>query len=367
MSLEYVKPGMQLARTIYDINGRIILSAGIVLSEKHLLTLNNWDIRSVYVDNPVISLPPIDEVVEEATRLKAAQTVKGIFEKSQKLGSYRLSAEQNAIVKNIILQVLAKRLSIIHLAQIQRHHNNLFAHSINVSILATLTAVIFGINNSQDLYAISTGALLNDIGKMVIPPYILEKTSALTPDEKGIYESHTVLGFDMLRRTNELPLLACHMALQHHERMDGQGYPRKISSTDIALWARIVSIADQYDNLLVDSAGCKAVPPHQAYEMIVAGVNTAFDPVVAQAFLSCIALYPTGTMVKLTSGHIAIVASVTAKIQHRPVLKIISDEHGLLLPDPYILDLTEQANLTIFIEEVLGDSSASDFLLKNKE
>jgi putative nucleotidyltransferase with HDIG domain len=366
MALEYVEPGMQLARDIYDLNGRTILASGMFLTDKHLAVLQKWGIRSIYVDNPILSLPPIDEVVEEASRLRAAQAVKAAFEKTEKSAAFELTRDQKEIVNDIVRQVLKKRLSIIHLAQIQRHHDNLFAHSINVSILATLTAVSMGINNSQDLYTISIGALLHDIGKVAVPQRILEKSTALTPEETEVYNSHTTLGYDLLRKTNELPLLACHIALQHHERMDGQGYPRKIGSADISHFARIVCIANEYDNLLVDRPEHKSVPPHLAYETIVAGVNTTFDPEVAQAFLSRIALYPIGTMVKLKTGHIGIVAAVIAKIQHRPVLKIIADAQGVLVPNPYMVDLADKENLTLFIDEVVSDAAAVEFLKRNK-
>ena len=366
ISVELAEPGMELGRAIYDLNGRIILASGISLTDKHLSMLKKWDIHSVCVNNPLISLPPVDEVVEEETRLRAAQSVKTVFEKTKSTGAFKLTAEQRAIVEDIIVHVIRKRLSIIHLAQIQQHQDNLFAHSINVALLSTMTAVALGDNNSQNLYSIAIGAMLHDIGKIAIPQEILKKGEKRSAEETEIYQSHTALGFQMLRKTDEIPLLACHIALQHHERMDGQGYPRKIDASAIQRQARIVAVANAYDNLLTDKFDAKGIPPHHAYESIVSGINTAFDPEVTQSFLSSIALYPIGEMVRLSSGHIAVVTSVTAKIQHRPVLKVIGDEQGKALKTPCTLDLAAKENLTLFIDEVLNDAEVVNFLKKNK-
>jgi len=366
MALEYVEPGMQLARDIYGDDGKIVLSTGATINKRQISILENWGICYIYVNNPLITLPPISEVVEETTRIQAANLMRDIFDKTQKSGLYQLTSEMSKIVNEVILGVLRNRLAIIHLAQIHRHHNDLFAHSVNVSILSTMTAVSLGISNSQDLSSIAVGSMLHDIGMIAVPPRIIAKRDSLRPEELELLEGHTVHGFEILRKVRGFPLLAAHIAFQHHERFDGLGYPRKISGEEIHLFARIVAVAEEYDNLVADRPDNKGLAPHVAYEKIVAGVNSLFDPNVTTGFLSKIALYPIGTMVKLTTGQIGVVSAVTARLQHRPRVEIITDPKGVLLYKPYSIDLSDKEHLTIFIEDILSDSAAAEFLNKNQ-
>ena len=160
--------------------------------------------------------------------------------------------------------------------------------------------------------------------------------------------------------------MAAHIAWQHHEKIMGQGYPRKITGKDIHELAKIVAVANAYDNLIADSPQKKGMQPHLAYEAIVSGVNVDFDAAVAEAFLRRIALYPIGTLVKLTTGKIGVVTGVTPKMQHRPIVEVIADENSRLLPETFVLNLADIENLTIFVTEVISDMAAVDFLKRNR-
>lgn len=366
ISVDFAEPGMELGRPLYDSSGRTILSAGMKLTDKHLAGLKKWEIRSLWVNDPAVSLPPVDEVMEEETRLRAVKTVKTTFETTKTTGFFKLTKDQKGMVEDIITKVIRQRLSMIHLAQIQQHDDNLFEHSINVTLLSAMTTVALGNVNSQEMYSVAIGAMLHDIGKVAVSPEILKKHDKLTTEEMEIYEGHTAVGFEILRKTGEIPLMACHIALQHHERVDGRGYPRKIDLGNINRLARIVAIANDYDNLISGRGNVGGMAPHLAYENIVSRANTAFDPEILQAFLSCVAVYPVGSVVKLSSGQIAVVAAVTKKMQHRPELKVIGDEQGNRLPEPFMLNLADQKNLTLFIEEVLDDTTTLAFLRKNR-
>jgi putative nucleotidyltransferase with HDIG domain len=368
LALEYLQPGMQVGREIYGEDGRVILAAGATLTEKYIDVLKKWEIMSVYIRNPIIAVPQVDEVVEEATRLKATQTVKLLFAEVAGKGIFELTSAQNETAKTIILAVLRNRYTIIHLAQIQRHANDLFSHSINVAILSTMTAITLGMRSNEHLYALALGAMLHDIGMTAIPQKVLAKRDSeqLTPEETEILQGHTALGFAILRKMEGVPLLAAHVAYQHHEKLQGQGYPRKISGNEIHELSRIVAVANAYDNLIVDRSGKPGMPPHLAYEAIVSGVNVEFDSVVAEAFLTRIALYPIGTMVTLTSGQIGVVTEVRPKMQHRPALDIITDESQRLLDAPYSINLAEKEYLTIFVKDVVTDQAALEFLRNNQ-
>lgn len=364
IALEYLRPGMVLGRDIYGADSRIILAAGVSLNEKHIEHLRKWNVISVHVKNPLIELPAIDNVVQEATRLKALQLTQATLEKTYKTGCFTYCNNTKEIVNTIIRQVLEKRHTLIHLAQIHRHHDDLLSHSINVCILSTLTAIALGIQDPRDLTTITLGAMFHDIGMILVPKHIITKVEPLTTEEQAVFQSHTKLGFEILRKNRDIPLLVSHIAFQHHERFDGNGYPRKIDASEINKLAHIVAIASEYDNMVADRPGQKGLENHVAYESIVAGVNSIFEPTIAKAFLSRIALYPVGTMVKLTSGEIGAVTKVTPLMQHRPEIQVIIDANQNFLDQPYNVNLASKESLTVFIESVLSDADALELFVR---
>lgn len=364
LAVEYLSQGMELGRDIYDMDGRIILVKGAVISNRHIEMLRKWNISSVYISNPLIALPLVDELLEERTRHKAINIIKRSFSQFQKDDRYLLNGEQQEMIKSVVDAVMKKRQTILHLSQINRHHDDLFTHSLNVAMLSAVTAVAVGTQDKHDLQVLVLGALLHDLGKLVIPKHILTKVGPRTIEEEELYQSHTKCGFEILRRDSGIPLLAAHIAFQHHEQFDGKGYPRKLASSSIIPFARIVNIANEYDNLIADKPGQPGLKMHVAYETIVSGVGTRFEPEAAKCFLSRIALYPMGTMVRLTTGYIGVVVGVTPQLQHRPVIKLLTDQTGEFLLEPEVMDLAALDNLTIFIQEILSDAMVAEIMCK---
>ncbi|MDR3562141.1 MAG: HD domain-containing phosphohydrolase [Negativicutes bacterium] len=362
LAIEFIRPGMELARDILGKEGQTVLTAGVKLIPRHIEILQKWDIASAYIVNPLFELPSVDEVMQEKVRNKVLQSVKSIFDKAAKVGTFNLAGEHQEQVKTIIKEVVLKRSNIIHLAQINRHRDDGLTHSINVAVLSTVIAVTMG-HNRDNIYPLTLGALLHDFGKVFVPKNILAKP-ALTQDEFEVLNNHTVYGYEALKKIEGFPLLAAHIAFQHHERFDGSGFPRKLAGNDITTFARIVSVANEFDNLVAGTAGIPGMEMHLAYEAIVAQVNSAFDPDVAKAFLSKIALYPVGTYVHLTTGQVGVVTKVVPLAQHRPSVKIIADESGLLAQSVDI-DLVSRENLTMFIKDVLNDSEKATLLEKS--
>jgi len=367
LTVEYLSQGMELGRDIYDSDDRIILVKGAILSDRHIEFLKRWNITSVFVSNPLIKLPVVDELLAEQTRHKAIKMIKKSFNQVIKDSRYILNGEQQDMIKTVVDAVMKKRQTVLHLSQINRHHDDLFTHSLNVAMLSAVTAVAVGTRDKNDLQVLVLGALLHDLGKLVIPKHILNKVGQLTIEEEEIYQSHAKCGFDILRKDSEIPLFAAHIAFQHHERFDGKGYPRQLAGTTILPFARIVSIANEYDNLIADKPGQPGLKMHVAYETIVSGVNTLFEPEAAKCFLSRIALYPVGTMVRVTTGQIGFVIGVTPQLQHRPIIRLLTDQDGEVLPESEVMDLAALENLTVFIQEILGDAMVAEFINKAGE
>jgi len=183
---------------------------------------------------------------------------------------------------------------------------------------------------------------------MMLPVELLNKKTPLTEEEWQDIQKHASIGFDILRKTISLP--AAHVAFQHHENYDGNGYPRKISKDDIHEYARIAAVADLYDAITSDRPYRPAMLPHEAYEVILGSRGVKLDPRITDIFLEAVALYPVGTMVLLDNEEIGVVIEVYAKLQMRPVIQIILDKDRQKVSDQYI-DLGKE--LTRFIVKVL--------------
>jgi len=364
LGVEYLSQGMELGRDIYDSDCRAILVKGAILSDRHIEIFKKWNITSVYISNPLINLPLVDELLEEQTRHKALKIIKKSFSQMTKDSRYILNNEQQEIIKSVVDAVMKKRQTILYLSQINRHHDDLFTHSLNVAMLSAVTAVAVGTREKNDLEILVLGALLHDLGKLLVPKNVLDKVGTLTIEEEEIFQSHTQCGFEILRRDSKIPLFVAHIAFQHHEQFNGQGYPRQLAGASMLPLARIVSIANAYDNLIADKPGQPGLKMHVAYETIVSGVNTLFEPETAKCFLSRIALYPVGTMVRVTTGQIGVVIAVTPQLQHRPIIKLLTDQSDELLFEPEELDLADFDNQTVFIQEILGDEMVAEFMRK---
>ena len=202
--------------------------------------------------------------------------------------------------------------------------------------------------NQKDLYTLCMGALIHDIDKVLIPKYIVLKPGPLTEEEFKTIKEHTTRGYEYLKGSLDISAPARIVALQHHEKMDGKGYPDNIKSKSINRFARIVAIADVYDALTSDRPYRKAMSPNDAVEYILAHGDTQFDYEMVKAFFKAVVPYPPGTLVKLNTGDIGVVTAVFPNFGLRPEIKIIksgASSNSKLIGS--IISLVDQLDIVI--------------------
>ena len=149
-----------------------------------------------------------------------------------------------------------------------------------------------------------------------------------------------------MRQLHNVSLLVAHCAFQHHERLDGSGYPRGLKGDEIHPYAKIIAVADVFDALTSNRVYRDAMLPHEALEILYAGSGTLFDANVIQAFRRSVAIYPNGMVVVLSDGRRGIVEKQNKGLTHRPFLRIIA-EKGEELAQPYSLDLSVNLDVVI--------------------
>lgn len=346
--------GMVTARHVFSADGRMLLAAEREITESYIRRLQEMGIYAIYVRNPFFDNVEIPLVINEATRNHSMQTVKRAFEVLRSPRSGVDFEEIQSSARQIVSAVLRNRRAIVHLTEIRAHDDYTFAHSVDVCTLSVLVAVHLGYTEFR-LQELAVGALLHDVGKTKVSKELLNKQSSLNADEMALMKGHSMYGFDILRSNiGKLTLPSIHISLQHHEKIDGSGYPRGLSGADIHEYSRVVSIADVYDAVTSDRPYRKALLPHEAYELMLAGGGQHFDPHILAIFLQRIAIYPIGTVAKLTNGDIGVVTAVSTGAPMRPTLRLIMDKHRRLYPGIAMLDM--QNNLTIFIDQVIDGS-----------
>ena len=344
-------PGMITARNIIDAEGRMLLAADKVITESYIRRLQEIDVYSIYVRNPLFDDVEIPLILSEETRNTSLKTVKRAYEVLRNKRPDVSFEALHDISRRIVSEVLRNRRALIHLTEIRTHDDYTFAHSVDVCGLAVLVASHMGYTEAK-LQELAVGALLHDIGKTKVDPALLNKQTALDDAEMIVMRGHTMLGFDILRTCQgSMTLPSIHIALQHHEQYDGTGYPRGLGNDEIHEYSRIVAIADVYDAITSDRPYRKAMLPHEAYELMLVKGNQHFDPVILPIFLQRIAIYPVGTVVRLNNGDIGVVVSVPPDLPLRPTLRLILDKNRRLYPGKVTFDM--QNHLTSFVDQVV--------------
>ena len=343
--------GMITARNVFSTDGRMLLAADKEITESYIRRLQEMEVYAIYVRNPLFDDVEIPLVLSEETRNQSMQTVKRAFEVLRNKRNDVSFEEIQAVSRRIVAEVLRNRRALVHLTEIRSHDDYTFAHSVDVCVLSVLVAVHLGYTEVK-LQELAVGALLHDVGKTKIEPDLINKQTALDEDEMAIMRGHTMFGFDILRSyQGKMTLPSIHIALQHHEKYDGTGYPRGLSKDDIHEYSRIVSIADVYDAVTSDRPYRKALLPHEAYELMLYNGSQHFDPMILPLFLQRIAIYPVGTVVRLNTGDIGVVTSVPPEMPLRPTLRLILDKNRRLYPG--VVEFDMQNHLTSFVDQVV--------------
>lgn len=336
---------MILARSLVASDGTVLLQAGVTLRTRLIPRLKELGYTSLYIREKGLEDVEIPQPVSELTRQEATRSIRQAFQDMKKTHALDYSAISEA-VRNIVEEVLQNNQVLIHLGDIRSHDDYTFAHSVNVGILCALIGRGLGYTPKQ-IHDLAVGGLLHDVGKIFIPAEILNKPGELTEEEMRLVREHPRIGFDILRRCHRISLLAAHMAYQHHELLDGSGYPRQLRGEEIHVYGRINAVADAFDALTVDRPYRKAKGPMEAVAILHQRRGIHYDPKAVAVLRSYVAPYPVTSRVRLNTGEVAVVVRVYKDALERPVVRIVH-RHGKPLEPPYPeVDLRVHEHLSI--------------------
>lgn len=199
-------------------------------------------------------------------------------------------------------------------------------HCMRVAIMAIAFSKFLGLGE-EELQAIGIGAMLHDVGKVKIPDEILNKPGKLTPAEYRIMQDHAVEGFKILKEKKLLSAGVIDIAHSHHERLDGNGYPRRLLAHQISRYAKIVSIVDTFDAITSERVYSPALSPSYAFKVILDNSETQFDAKFAKKFVEWMGIYPVGSIVEMHTGELGIVTRVHQEQKLKPRVLLVTDEN----------------------------------------
>lgn len=237
-----------------------------------------------------------------------------------------------AVVNSCVESVLRNENALLLLTKIKHQDEYTAEHCINVSILSAAFGKHLGLLEGE-IRTLALCGLLHDVGKTRIPDEILNKPGALSPEEFALMREHTTHGRSILMSTSNSLSTAVDVAYNHHERMDGQGYPRGLEAQQIPYFAKIVGLVDTYDAITSNRVYDKGRASMQALDIIHKHRGTQFDKELAEAFIQMIGIYPPGSIVEMLNGEVGIVVESQPKHKLKPKVLMVRDaEHQEITP-----------------------------------
>ena len=366
-----LESGDVLAKAVHGRNGVVMLEAGTVLTEQYINRLRNLRINAVHV-KPLANhsasstrrfgqstpatletewiQPDIDRMKnDDKAREKAVKLVNDFTEKGLLQDRIILPVPEDKFRKDfrdVMLEIASNRELAEELSVMMQSDPILFSHALNVTLCADIIGKAKGFDSAKT-YELSMGALLSDIGMTRLPPELTKVNRVLSESELRMVKQHTQIGYHVLKGMKNVPTTSAQVALLHHERYRGEGYPLGVKQEGIPEFAQIVGLADVYNALVSPRHHRKPFAPSEATEYLFASGNYDFDLSLVQVFLRYLTIYPIGSVVKLSTGQIGVVLETAGRPMNRPVVQIFCEANGTVAKLPYILDLQELPNVVI--------------------
>ena len=342
MRTRQLVPGMRIDQTVVDRMGRNLIVKGAELDDYIIDSLIKLGIMTVYIqdgeydeDDPDKVLTPIAKKQVERLRTADRSKVtlsdsvrKRVSEGIQYIYNNADSSEIVSATNNIageLMSVISQNNAVaIDINALKTSDEYTFKHSVDVATISMVLAKQQGLSR-KDIYEIGVAGLLHDVGKTKIPNEILNKPGRLDDEEFAIMKQHSVYGYHMIKDRPEFNNGICLGVLQHHEKMNGKGYPLGFDANKICPYAKILTVADIYDALVTERPYKSAFTQKDAIDMIMS-MTDELDLNAMKSFLESMILYPVDSLVTLSNGERARVVKNNPNYILRPT--VVSVESG---------------------------------------
>jgi HD-GYP domain-containing protein (c-di-GMP phosphodiesterase class II) len=384
-NIDSVKDGMVVAAPLYNHDHKLMVTEGFTLKNEHIHSLIFKNVASLYIDidgteaiqpAPLLSSRAQSKLVHiiQDTYEKILQCIVSsswygedvmateelILNKKKLIGHHIDNSRASEVISEIIDEIKVKNWDTVSLEKIWRRGKGLYERTYNVTLLSLCLGLKYQYS-SDEMIHLGLGALFYDIGMLVIPDEILRK-EALTPSEREFLNGHPVYGYSMLSTTTTIPPVSAAVALAHHEREDGEGYPRHLKGDNtppvkhddeigrVPRFAEIVAVADSYEMVI---NGRKHFSSRRSISESVLNFlsmrtrNLNLD--IVQHLLSFITLFPVGSRVRIVDdpekkfiGCYGVVKKVQKELPFEPTILVYEDSLMIPLPRQISIDLRDK-------------------------
>ena len=269
---------------------------------------------------------------------KAKLAVTAMFQEAR-LGQMVQTGLAEKVVQEISDSVMRNPNAIVSLARIKTADDYTYMHSVAVCALMVALALQLKLDAAQTRSA-GMGGLLHDLGKALVPLAVLNKPGKLTDAEFSVVKDHPAQGHKLLVECLTDDPAVLDIVLHHHEKTDGSGYPNGQAGDGISLLAKMGAICDVYDAITSDRPYKKGWDPAESLKKMAEWTHGHLDTQVFHAFVKSLGIYPTGSLVRLSSGKIAVVTGQSASALLKPIVKVFFSTKSDLRIPPVVVDLS---------------------------
>ena len=317
-----LQPGMYVLAIASQTGAMEIAQTGLVTNRQQVDALIRRGVLTVRVDLARSKLPGIEQVVSpspshsagsarpagsgEGRELKIrrlyqeARELQGKFIRHLKAGEPIDITPLAAVAEEMVDTMFTHGDAMLCLARIRAKDAYLMEHSMNVAILLANFGRYLGLERNV-LKELTLGGLLHDVGKIMTPDEVLNKPGKLTDEEFGVMRQHVVHSYDILSNTAGITPTMLEVAANHHERLDGTGYPQRLKGDQLSLYTRMSGIVDVYDAVTADRVYKQGMQPTQAFRILLKGIDQHFDAELVTKFIKCLTSSPTLAL-RVTGG-----------------------------------------------------------------
>jgi HD-GYP domain-containing protein (c-di-GMP phosphodiesterase class II) len=327
VTVDEVREGDRIAMNVFSSDGRLVLRKGMVVTGKLIEGFKRLHVDGIYIEDERFKEIQMEDSFSIRFRMHAITLLNSAFEEvreNKSFSSKALLETNNEMVRHLS----SEQSSLLQINSIRLRAGYLLDHSINVAMMSALTAKALGYT-IQQMQVIGIGAMLHDIGYAM-------------PGLENPYMQHSKAGHDLLLMHPEIPVLSAELVLQHHEMINGLGFPNNIQGHEIKEMAKICAVANDFDHYVNEIDHNRL--PHEGMDYVMARAGASYDIHIVQAFMRAIVPYPIGTIVLLTNGISGIVIENNKAYESRPIIRELNKDHLISLID----------HPTLYIKEVVS-------------
>lgn len=270
----------------------------------------------------------------------AADTLDRVFNAIRSGEATNIALVKEA-VNPLIQGVFRNQEAVAALVRLKESGEYRYHHGVAMAVWAAILGRHIGLHQ-QELEKLAVGCAMCDIGMTELPPELLDQAENLSDKQRRIIRAHPKMGADMVEKSQEVDFEVLAIIENHHERADGSGYPRGIDGAAIPLLARIAGIVDTYDAMITPRPYAPARTSHEAVQELLDMKGVQFQEALIEQFIQAIGLFPTGTMVELNTGEVAITLRQNATRRLKPEVLVVLDADKQRMDIPRPIDLANQ-------------------------